>query len=194
MSRTWIYSRVSTGLQSTDAQLSQLTALFPGAEVVSETASGAKERPLLNATIEKLEKGDVLVVYALDRLGRKASEILALLEGLQEKGIILKSIREGADFSTPVGKLVTQIMLSVAEMERNMIAERTRSGLKAARESGTRLGRPPSEKQEKAIKAANAVLLRNWKPSKAAERWGVNVSYVYAMMNKIRMTQAEAVD
>lgn len=140
----YIYSRVSTDGQTTDGQVLALQARFPDAQVVSEVASGAKQRPILRALLAQLVAGDTLVVAALDRLGRRTSEVLALIEDLERRRIVLVSVREGVDYSTPVGRLVTQILVSVAEMERAMISERTRAGLAAARARGAKPGRPPS--------------------------------------------------
>lgn len=139
----YIYSRVSTDGQSTDAQVMALTRKYPQADVVTETRSGAKARPFLAALIEQLKEGDTLIVAALDRLGRKTTEILALIEDLQRRNVNLISEREGVDYGSPTGRLVTQILVSVAEMERNLIAERTRAGLAAAREKGRQIGRKP---------------------------------------------------
>lgn len=138
----YIYSRVSTDGQTTDNQITNLKAKFPGASVVSETASGAKSRPKLEHLITALKQGDTLIVAALDRLGRRTSEVLVLIERLQERGINLISDREGIDYSTAVGRLVTQILVSVAEMERAMISERTKAALKAKRAIGIVGGRP----------------------------------------------------
>jgi DNA invertase Pin-like site-specific DNA recombinase len=121
-----------------------LTKKFPQAEVITETRSGAKSRPFLTALLEQLKAGDTLVVAALDRLGRKTTEILALIEDLQRRNVNLISEREGVDYGSPTGRLVTQILVSVAEMERNLIAERTRAGLAAAREKGKLIGRKRS--------------------------------------------------
>lgn len=153
----YIYSRVSTEEQRTDAQLMRLTRTYPNARVVSEVASGAKKRPLLNALVKQLKRGDRLIVYSLDRLGRRTLDLLELIEGLEEKGVVVKSIREGVDYSTPVGKLVTQILASVAEMERNLISERTKTGLAAARAQGKFGGRPETIPRELKGRAISAV-------------------------------------
>lgn len=137
----YIYSRVSTDKQDTNNQLAKLKGMFPDASLHEETASSGKERPVLKKLIATLEKGDVLVVAALDRLGRKTSEILLLIEDLDRKGVILKSIREGVDYSTIAGRLVTQILCSVAEMEKNLISERTKAALAAKRAKGIVGGR-----------------------------------------------------
>src|SRR4051812_25001893 len=110
----YIYSRVSTDGQTTDGQVLALTARYPEAQIVSEVASGAKHRPILRALVAQLQAGDTLVVAALDRLGRRTSEVLALIEDLDRRRIVLVSVREGVDYSTAAGRLVTQILVSVA--------------------------------------------------------------------------------
>ncbi len=133
MGQIYTYSRTSTSSQDTANQTVQLQQMFPNAIIVEETASGIKSRPELEKLVKKLEAGDTLAVAALDRLGRKTSEILILIEDLQKRGVILKSIREGIDYSTITGKLVTQILCPVAELERNIISQRTRLALAAKR-------------------------------------------------------------
>ena len=142
MSKQYIYSRVSTSNQDTENQLVHLTRQFPNAEIVEETASGAKSRPALDGLVHKLTKGDELIVGSLDRLGRKTTEILVLIEQLEKRGVILKSLREGVDYSTISGRLVTQILVSVSELERAIISQRTKSALAAKREKGIVGGRP----------------------------------------------------
>jgi putative DNA-invertase from lambdoid prophage Rac len=141
---SYIYCRVSTDDQTTDGQALALSKRYPDAQVVSEVASGAKSRPMLKALVEQLKKGDTLIVAALDRLGRRTAEVLTMIEALEKRGVILVSAREGVDYSTTAGRLVTQILVSVAEMERAMISERTRAGLAAARARGRFAGRPPT--------------------------------------------------
>lgn len=144
----YIYSRVSTDRQDTQNQLSHLQSRYPNAQVHEETASGFKKRPILDALIPRLKKGDVLIVAALDRLGRKTLEILGLIEDLDKRGVILVSIREGLDYSTIAGRLVMQILVSIAEMERSLISERTKSALAAKRKQGIVGGRRPTYSQD----------------------------------------------
>lgn len=140
----FIYSRVSTGKQETANQLSKLKELYPSASVYEETASGAKRRPVLEELVKALKPGDQLIVAALDRLGRKTTEILALIEDLERRGVILKSLREGLDYSTVTGRLVTQILVACAELERGLISARTREALATKRSQGIVGGRRPS--------------------------------------------------
>ena len=139
---TFLYGRCSTTQQDTDNQLSKLREQYPAAEVVEETASGIKSRPKLKELIERLQRDDVLVVPALDRLGRRTSEVLTMIEELDARGIILRSVREGVDYGTITGKLVTQILCSVSELERNLISQRTKVALEAKRKKGIVGGRP----------------------------------------------------
>ena len=98
--REFIYSRVSTDGQSVDAQAIALSRRYPCAAMVSETASGGKVRPMLDTLVAQLKSGDTLIVAALDRLGRRAAEVLTLIEDLSERGVILISEREGIDYFT----------------------------------------------------------------------------------------------
>jgi len=138
----YIYSRVSTDKQETQNQLSSLKETFPTAAVFEEIASGAKARPVLQTLLASLQRGDTLIVAALDRLGRRTSEVLMLIEDLERRGVILKSIREGVDYSTIAGRLVTQILCACAEMERRLISERTKMALDARKKAGVKLGGP----------------------------------------------------
>ena len=178
----YIYTRVSTDGQSTQSQLEAIRKKFPQAEVISEIASGAKNRPMLAALIEQLQEGDVVIVGALDRLGRKTTEVLHLIENLEKRGVILISLREGVDYSTPMGRLVTQILVSVAEMERAMISERTKAGLEAAKARGRIGGKKPSiptELKEEAIQ-----LVRNGASLRRAEaQTGISHSYIAKLLN-----------
>lgn len=179
----YIYSRVSTEDQTTAGQVSALIAKYPLAHIVSETASGAKARPMLTKLIAELVKGDRLIVAALDRLGRRTSEVLKLIEDLERRGVVLVSEREGVDYSTPVGRLVTQILVSVAEMERAMIAERTKAGLKAAREQGRYGGRPSSYSSEQ-LENALELLKSGLTSREVSVKTGISYSYLNLLRKK----------
>lgn len=136
------YLRVSTDKQATDTQEHDLAKRFPDATVFRETASSVKARPVLEALLSALKPGDTLAVAALDRLGRKTSEIIKLIEDLQKRGVSVISLRDGVDYSTPTGRLVTQILVSVSELERSLISQRTCAAMQALKAKGVRLGRP----------------------------------------------------
>lgn len=138
------YARVSTteGRQLLDRQLDALKEA--GCERVFEDhASGADSaRPGLAACLDHLRKGDVLVVLDLDRLGRLAGELIALIDNLENRGIAFRDLNSPMDTTTPVGRAFLQIQAAFAEMERNVIKQRIREGIKAARARGRRGGRP----------------------------------------------------
>ena len=148
------YARVSTQEQDTAAQLEALTRACDA--VVEETASGGTaDRPQLQALLDRLQAGDVLVVYKLDRLSRSLKDLLAFLERIEDAGAGFRSLTEAVDTTTPAGRMMMQMLGAFAEFERAMIRERTTAGLAAARRRGVKLGRPPalSPEQEELVLA-----------------------------------------
>lgn len=106
-------------------------------------ASGTKEsRPGLDELLGRLETGDVLTVWKLDRLGRSLSHLIRVVDELGDRGVEFRSITEALDTTTPVGRLLFHVVGAVAQFEREMTTERTRAALAAARASDRRLGRP----------------------------------------------------
>jgi DNA invertase Pin-like site-specific DNA recombinase len=138
----FIYSRVSTDRQDTQNQLSSLAARYPDARLIEETASGSRHRPRLDHLLISLAPNDTLIVAALDRLGRRCSDLVALLDDLIARKINLISVRENIDLSSISGRFIAQVFSAFAEMERNLISERTRTALAAKKAQGVRLGRP----------------------------------------------------
>ena len=139
------YARVSTNDQNLDLQIDAL--IRAGCEkqnIYKDKISGAKsERPNLDKCLEILTKGDVLVVWRLDRLGRSMVHLVSLIEKLKEKEVGFKSICDGAiDTTTASGELVFNIFSAMAQFERRLIQERTHAGLTAARARGRKGGRP----------------------------------------------------
>ena len=138
------YPRVSTaeGRQVLDRQLDALNAA--GCERVFEDyASGTtSDRPNLAACLDYLRAGDVLVVLDLDRLGRLAGELITLIDELSERGIGFRALNSPMDTTTPAGRAFLQIQAAFAEMERNVIRQCVREGVKAARARGRKGGRP----------------------------------------------------
>ena len=137
------YARVSTTDQNPDLQQDALTAAGC-ARVFTDTASGALDkRPHLDALLDYLRPGDVLVVWRLDRLGRSVRHLTETVNTLAERGVGFRSLTEGIDTTTPAGKLVFHIFAALAEFEREIIRERTNAGLDAARARGRKGGRRP---------------------------------------------------
>lgn len=142
------YARVSTDDQRMDLQRDALTAA--GCEkVFTDTASGAKAaRPGLDEALSYARKGDVLVVWRLDRLGRSLPELVKIVGELEAAGVGFESVTERIETSSAAGRLVFHVFAALAEFERRLIVERTHAGLEAARARGRKGGRPalPSEK------------------------------------------------
>ena len=141
------YARVSKfDEQTTHAQVQELKKA--GCKrIYQENASGARwDRPELHKALEHLRDDDVFVVWKLDRLSRSLKDMLLLLEKITEVGAGFRSITEHIDTTTPAGRMMLQMLGAFAEFERSMVRERTRMGLKAARERGRIGGRKPKLK------------------------------------------------
>lgn len=142
------YARVSTDDQRMDLQRDALTAA--GCEkVFTDTASGAKAaRSGLDEALSYARKGDVLVVWRLDRLGRSLPELVKIVGELEAAGVGFESVTERIETSSAAGRLVFHVFAALAEFERRLIVERTHAGLAAARARGRKGGRPalPAEK------------------------------------------------
>lgn len=141
----WGYARVSTTAQNVGLQLDAMHAAgVPPERVIAEHATGGtRPRPRLAALLERLDAGAVLVVWRFDRLARSTLELAQIAAQLDAQGVSLRSLTEGVDTGTPGGRLVYSTLAAVAELEREMIRERTRAGLQAARARGVHCGRPP---------------------------------------------------
>lgn len=136
------YARVSTEDQSTEAQILDLKKAGC-AEIFRENASGAdRERPQLKAVLNRVRKGDTLVVVRIDRLARSLAHLLDVIDTLDRKGVAFKSLGDPIDTGSPQGKFTLQILGAVAEFERSLIRERTRAGIRAAKAIGKRPGNP----------------------------------------------------
>lgn len=154
------YARVSTIDQDLALQLDALKhAGCEDAFIFTDKMPGAKsERPGLDACLAKLQTGDTLLVWRLDRLGRSMAHLVTLVEALRKKGIEFKSICDGAiDTTTASGELVFNIFSALAQFERRLIQERTRAGLQAARARGKTGGRKSLSSDDPRVKMAKAL-------------------------------------
>lgn len=137
------YARVSTEDQILTLQIDAL--LRAGVDrgyIYEEQVSGVStKRPQLDAALKALRPGDVLVTWRLDRLGRSVPELIRIMDDLQKRGIAFRSLSESIDTGTAAGKMVFHMLAAFAEFERNLISERTKAGMKAARARGHRGGR-----------------------------------------------------
>src|SRR5262245_59819689 len=136
------YARISTQDQTLNLQTDALKKAGCS-QIFTDTASGVdSERPGLVKTISYLRPGDTLVVWRLDRLGRSLKHLIETIGDLQERGIGFRSIQENIDTTTSGGKLIFHVFGALAEFERDIIRERTKAGLAAARARGKQGGRP----------------------------------------------------
>lgn len=136
------YARVSTDDQLNDAQVDELRDAGCH-RIHQEHGSGAsRARPVLTKLLKNLSPGDVLVVVRLDRLARSVSHLLQVIEDLEGRGVHFRSLRDPIDTSTPQGMFSLQVLGAVAQLERALIAERTKAGMKAAKARGRLAGNP----------------------------------------------------
>lgn len=158
MARTFAYCRVSTADQTTDNQVREIEAAGFAVEpqrVIAETVSGsvaAMERKGFARLKDRLERGDVLIVTKLDRLGRNAMDVRATVEALAADGVKVHCLAlGGVDLTSPAGKMTMGVINAVAEFERDLLIERTQAGLTRAKAQGKALGRPSAlSKEQKA--------------------------------------------
>ena len=163
MSQLIGYARVSTPDQSPASQLDALKAA--GCErVFTETASGSRrDRPELDRALDYLRKGDVLVVWRLDRLARSVRQLVDTAADLKGRGIELRSLHDAIDTSSTTGRLTFHLFAALAEFERDVIQDRTAIGLAAARARGKRGGRP-RKLGKKELDLARALLVEGSTP------------------------------
>jgi putative DNA-invertase from lambdoid prophage Rac len=151
MPRTFAYVRVSTTGQTTENQIQEIEAAgfkVDPRRVVSETVSGSsaiEQRPGFIKLLNKLEQDDVLIVTKLDRLGRNAIDVATTVARLAEVGVRVHCLAlGGVDLTSPAGRMTMGVINSVAQFERDLLIERTQSGLKRAKAAGEVFGRPPT--------------------------------------------------
>jgi DNA invertase Pin-like site-specific DNA recombinase len=139
------YQRVSSDRQVTDGQQARLEAAGVDRIFSDEAQSGRKaSRPAFDRMLDFLRAGDQLVVVRLDRLGRSVKNLIELVERLKDKGVDLVVLDQGIDTSTSAGRFFFHVLAALAEMEADLIRERTMDGLAAARARGNCGGRPKS--------------------------------------------------
>ena len=136
------YARVSTYDQNLDLQKNALNEANCKKIFVDKIGGAKAERPGLESALEYLREGDILVVWRLDRLGRSLKHLIELIGILEKRNIGFLSLQESIDTTTSGGKLIFHIFGALAEFEKNLIQERTRAGLAAARQRGKKGGRP----------------------------------------------------
>ena len=176
------YARVSTQEQNLDLQKDALEGA--GCErIYSDQVSGSTERRQeLDTALEMLREGDTLVVWRLDRLGRSLKHLIELIGDLEERGIGFKSLQESIDTTSSSGRLVFHVFGALAEIERNLIRERTRAGLDAARTRGRKGGRPKKLDTKKQALAVKLYQEKKNSVDDICEMFGISKPTLYSYM------------
>lgn len=139
------YARVSTEDQTLDLQIDALAraGVTPDRMHVEKVSAASKRRPALDLALISARKGDVLVIWKLDRLGRDARELLTQVKRLEDRGIALRSLTDGLEPTTSSGRMMLTMLAAVAQFERDQIRDRVRAGMRAHLERGGKVGRAP---------------------------------------------------
>jgi len=196
MPHVFAYCRVSTADQTTENQLREIAAAgFDVApkRIVTETVSGsvpASEREGFSSLINKLEEGDVLVVTKLDRLGRNAMDVRATVEALTGLGVRVHCLAlGGVDLTSAAGKMTMGVLAAVAEFERDLLIERTQSGLARAKAAGKPLGRPQAL-AEAQVQAAQAKLSAGLTVAAVAREFKTSRQTIMRLRDRAEQAQA----
>ncbi len=189
------YARVSTDEQLLDLQLDALKKYGCG-KIYQEHISGGrgrKERPQLADCLSNIRSGDTLVVWRLDRLGRSLKDLIEIVGELDRLGVGLVSLRENIDTTSATGRLIFHVFASLAQFERELIQERTKAGVEAARARGRKGGRP--QKLNDREKAMVRTLMADPKNSvqDIAKQFGVSRSMLYRVVREAQTLKSGGV-
>ncbi|MGO8568551.1 recombinase family protein [Rhizobium ruizarguesonis] len=181
------YARVSTVEQSLDLQISALQAAGCLEIFTDQGLSGADfQRPGLRKALRKIQHGDMLVVWRLDRLGRSLVDLIQTVNALSKRGCEFRSLTENIDTSSSGGRLLFHVMGAMAEFERSIISERTKAGMEAARARGSRIGRRPSMTDAQTGDARRAVEVDLEPISEVAARYRVHTKTLARILREAR--------
>lgn len=183
------YARVSTLDQNPDMQRDELAKAGCEEVIVDRVSGTVANRPGLDKVRERLRKGDTLVVWRLDRLGRSLRDLIEWMQWLEGKGVALQSLKETIDTTTPTGKLTFHLFGAMAEFERNLIQERTQAGLIAARARGRRGGRRKALDHDKRVLAVDLYQQKKMSVGNICEIMGISKPTLY---NYVRESQKAA--
>lgn len=172
------YLRVSTREQNMQLQQDALEKSGCLKFYQDEISGTKQQRPGLNMALEVLREGDTLTVWKLDRLGRTVKGLIELVNQLQQKGIHFRSITDNIDTSTPSGLFFFHVMASLAQMERELMVERTKAGLAAAKAKG-RLGGRKRKMTPSKLDTAKHLLAAGHLPKDVARDLGVSIPTLY---------------
>lgn len=187
------YARVSTNEQLLDLQLTALKKAGVEKIFSDEGVSGTlASRPGLDAACDYLREGDVLVVWKLDRLGRSTKNVLALIETLEQREVGFRSLTEGVDTRGPFGKAMLTVLAAFAQLERDLIAERTKAGLAEARAKGRVGGRPKALTPKDVSFIQKLYDSGDFTAKEIASKLNVSVATAYRYLTEARSAEAKS--
>lgn len=182
------YARVSTIDQNLDRQIGMLNE-YGCEKIVKEKFTGTvKDQKGLHQLFDVIRKGDTVVVESISRLGRKTLDILNIIQQLEEMGVQFISLKENMDTRTSTGKAMFQMMCVIAELERNLIAERVKEGLEASKRRGKTLGRPKLDKEKLAV-ALRMYDSEEYSIKEIVSATGISQGSLYRAVNRRRLEE-----
>lgn len=175
------YARTSTVEQVAGLEAQERDLKAEGAKkIFSERISSVGRRPELEATLDFLREGDTLVVTKLDRLARSVEDLVRIVRSLGDKGVTLRVVQIGLDTSTPTGKLMLNLLGSIAEFERDLMLDRQREGIARAKAEGKYKGRKPTARAKKA--EIQALAARGLSKARIAEQLAISERSVFRIL------------
>jgi DNA invertase Pin-like site-specific DNA recombinase len=172
------YARISSRDQNLDMQLESLRKAGCERIYADQISGKTLQRPQFKAAIEQLRAGDTLVVWKLDRLGRNVKDLLLFMDELKKSGVHFRSLTDAIDTATPGGRFFFHMMAALAQMERELIVERTRAGLAVARARG-RIGGRKRKMTPRKLEAAKNLLKSGTPPMEVAQNLSISVPTLY---------------
>jgi DNA invertase Pin-like site-specific DNA recombinase len=184
------YARVSKDDQNLDRQIDQLTD-YGAEKIIQEKMTGTrKERPGITQLMQIIRPNDVVVVESISRLGRNTLDILNLIQSLHDKQIRFVSLKENMNTETPTGRAMLQMMSVIAELERNLLADRIKEGITASQKRGVKMGRPrvPQEKLDVAIRMYKS---GDYSVKEILQASQVSVGTFYREVNRLKLKKLQ---
>lgn len=178
------YARVSTNDQDTALQLDALNAAGVW-DIYQDKGSGVGPRPQLREALRRLQAGDTLVVWKLDRIARSLADLLNVIERLNQLNASIRSLTEPIDTSSSIGQFTLQVLGAVAQLERSMIGERTRAGIRAAMSRGVCWGRP-RRLPISDVREIQSLVRSGVPPTDIASAYGISRGLLYSYMTHPR--------
>ncbi len=185
------YARVSKDNQHLDRQIDMLKE-YGVDKIIQEKYTGTeKERPGMDILLQMIRINDIVVVESISRLGRNTLDILSLIQRLEIEKVTFISLKENMDTATPTGKAMFQMMSVIAELERNLLAERVKEGITASKLRGTKIGRPKLAKEKVNI-AMRMYNSGEYSIKEIVANAGISQGTLYHEINKMRLKQIDS--